>query len=487
MIRAENELQDSASYWLVVEGQNFDFCIDDTQDLSTIRGGSLLLRDGITRADVTLQKICNSEAATLGGSIGIWRVTASATSIKDIASKIREVLSEEAFSHIPFVIAVLSDDGAPFSTVQARLSFAANRQRFAWPSAIYPTLPENRTETCPVDLIRPVPVENSTIQRRPDADGGPYKVSWSVAERRQYGMRRKQDIICEVTKDSEWLDEEAKQFLEENQDASPFAFQIGSISERSFIDKSGCRLKSNLADKICVVHLDGNGFGSINRRVLESNDTPNGQRAFDRQLSKCRTDLIASVFSLVIREGGCGAPTEEELLIREKIYSKCDGIVRFETLLFGGDEITFIVPARIGWRALQCLAEVAAKMEIVSQSVTFGIGAVFCHHDAPIARIRSLAGDLAEVCKNTESDANGKRRDGRKSTLFMPVVIESFDHVGNDVEQHLLRRLPPVAKKRGIIYLTPSAEKGSYLLPNRGRRHEPVYHLHISGVQPVPG
>lgn len=74
------------------------------------------------------------------------------------------------------------------------------------------------------------------------------------------------------------------------------------------------------------------------------------------------------------------------------------------------------------------------------------MGAVFCHHDAPIARIKALADDLAGHLKalKAETGADGQQagRNGKAETLFLIEVLESFDHVGRDVGAHLLSRVP---------------------------------------------
>jgi hypothetical protein len=60
------------------------------------------------------------------------------------------------------------------------------------------------------------------------------------------------------------------------------------------------------------------------------------------------------------------------------------------------------------------------------------IGLVYCHHDAPIARIRALADRLAEHVKTVD----------KKSTRVFPLVLESFDHIGDNLDHYLKQRTP---------------------------------------------
>lgn len=55
---------------------------------------------------------------------------------------------------------------------------------------------------------------------------------------------------------------------------------------------------------------------------------------------------------------------------------------------------------------------------------------VFCHHNAPIHTITALAKALAEVAKDKSRDEN----------LFAYLVLESFDHVGRNLEKFLKER-----------------------------------------------
>jgi hypothetical protein len=149
-----------------------------------------------------------------------------------------------------------------------------------------------------------------------------------------------------------------------------------------------------------------------------------------------------------------------------------------ETLLWGGDEVLWVVPAWLGWHVVQTFFRVvsagaadqraaapprsvavrpaAAKHEIrnlddkrkkapapapAQQEVpgldelvlTYSAGLVFCHAQAPIRRIWDLAEQLTREAKQA--------RDRNKNAIAY-VVLESFDQLGGAVKAARVRHLP---------------------------------------------
>ena len=128
---------------------------------------------------------------------------------------------------------------------------------------------------------------------------------------------------------------------------------------------------------------------------------------------------------------------------------------RFETLLWGGDEVMFVMPARLGWRfatfffdQMKDLNLDKAKDEnqesIFNSSVplTHAAALVFCQHHAPIHRIKHLAKDqMAEFAK-----AADRTRDS-----LMTVALESFDHLGADYQHAMNQRYKEAVLPRDMI------------------------------------
>ena len=456
-------MTEEEQYWLLVEAQNYSSVISDTEDLSTIRGGSLLLRDSVHQADSVLkaQPGVTVTTATVGGSSGIWMIEGKEADARAAAGKVRRALSQDIYRHAGFALALTSaGKGTAYSSVRKQLKAIAAQQRFSQGRVAYPASEEGATGVCKVDFLRPVP-KDGTLQKHPQED---YKVSLSVHERRRHGMDGKQTIIAKVTKDASSLPDHVRRQIADSA-GRPFAFQIASISE-GMAPPPG--LRRNLHDKIAVIHLDGNGLGKVQKAALASDDTIRGQQDFDRQLQAALGEMIAKVLTLVIDEGGKGEPTTEEAVIRKDKEIAKEQVIRFEALLWGGDEIMFIVPARLGWKVAEAVAAMTDKLHIktgadaegnggTQHPLNFAVGVVFCHHDAPITRIKALADDLANVAKQDAMTASGETVRGRDSTRFVPVVMESFDHSGGNTQDLLLKRAPGGHAGDAASYMTLSA------------------------------
>ncbi len=429
-------------FWLCLEGQNFSDSIFDTQDLSTIRGGSLLLRDLVTRADAWLTARLGGKVtlATKGGSVGIWRLRVAPAEMPGLLADLRAHLGEGAFRHLSFGLAAVAEDGPGYSRQRNRLRAAIQRQRLSQSRIAYPA-PGTKNAVCEVDFVRPVAASHKIGAQKK------IRVSQSVDDRRLFGMDKKQKLIAEETalrdpatgKAESLLSAQAQSWLTEQSGVRRrFAMQTSSISDSA---SPPGRLKPTLADKICVIALDGNGFGKVQDQALAESDTLEAQQTFDSAVAALRARIIAAVFSEVIARGGVGKPTPEEEAVREVLRDPTDQVARFELLLWGGDEIMFIVPARLGWPVLEVIGKTAQTLDLLGQRVTFSVGAVFCHHDAPIARIKKLADDLASHLKGLKAE-DGKGRDGKSDTLAMVEVLESFDHIGTNLTAHLARAVP---------------------------------------------
>lgn len=432
----------NTTFWLQMEAQNFSASVFDTQDLSTIRGGSLLLRDLVLQANSWLgaRYAGRVTAATLGGSIGLWAIQTTENDARNLASELRQSLVAGKFRHAGFGLAVVSDNGRGFTAQRARLKAVLQRQRLAQARTPYPALTGAESGVCPVDLVRPQGSKKHKIE--PERYIHP---SSSVLERRRFGMEKKQSLVGqEIGARSSEVSDEARSLLQG--ETRPFAMQINSISEGSDPPNG---LKSNLADKICVIALDGNGFGAIQKRVLEEADEIKSQKEFDTQLANLRALLIERTYSKLMDLNGAGRPSDAEKAVREDLEGRVpDKVVRFETLLWGGDEIMFIVPARVAWELMIEIANVIASARLCNQPVSFAIGAVYCHHDAPISRIKFLADKLCTRLKKLKP-TDGRGRDGKAQTLVLPQVLESFDHIGNDIDVHLAKRRPEPTELAG--------------------------------------
>lgn len=416
-----------------------------------------MLRDLVGKAQIELEARFPKQItpATLGGSFGIWRVTAPAKDLAEALPKIRAALATDAAEHLGFGLVAVADDGKGFSHQRKRLRAALQHARLTEVRLPYPDLNDVETGAeagvCPVDFLRPIGKDTG---RKIDKNTRRH-TSRAVFARRDFGMKAKQTLIAEETL-LERLSDAAK--AAKARTGWPMAMQIASISESN---ADHPLLKTNLHDKICVISLDGNGFGKIQDFALaHTADELKTQKVFDETLKRFRGELVSDVFDLIISQGCEGAPCEEEVETRIELRKQQAKVIRFELLLWGGDEIMFIVPARVGWRVMEKIGASVGKMQFDPaalglgqvnlsdtdkkrlQKVTFSVGAVFCHQTAPIARVKRLADNLCDHIKTLKKSETGDGRNGKADTLFMVEVLESFDHIGMDLNAHLAKRMP---------------------------------------------
>lgn len=439
------------TYYLRVQAANLASFLEDTQELSTIRGGSLALLEGIPAAAAAVPEL---DPVSVGASAGIYRFEAADdATAADTAQRIRAALVggagdglKRALRHAVFVAAADRDTG-DYTSVRQRLSARARRTQMASATLIYPepeaTSPSSGEDrVCSIDLVRPVGEHDRffTIRGRPNPP-----VSHAVFDRRGYGLEAKQNLYQGLLASDASTRAVWDRLAKEVPGHAPFAFQLSSIAE------GHCRksLRTSLRDKICVMYADGTGFGDLQNSFIAGQtgaddhppvDGAARQWQFDEWVHGWRRQLLGALLDVLIDQQAYGTPSDEERAAREKRNADMPSrdpwtvgrVMRFETLLWGGDEQLFVLPARLGWQFAQAFIRQTAGWQLGKQRLDHGIGLIFCHYDAPIARIRDLASRLADEAKTVSRD----------STLILPIVLESFDHIGGAPARYFRRRTP---------------------------------------------
>jgi hypothetical protein len=166
---------------------------------------------------------------------------------------------------------------------------------------------------------------------------------------------------------------------------------------------------------MAVIYVDGNSFGGMQTTLCTDPDT---QYKFDLQIKALRKDLLHDLL-----QDCCGKPSWTTKGKRH----------RMETLLWGGDEFIWVVPAWVGIWTLGFFYDRARSWSLLGNPVTHSAGLVFCHHNAPIHRITTLARNLCESAKSIGE---------RSRNIVAYQVLESFDHAGVDVAAVTARRWP---------------------------------------------
>ena len=280
------------------------------------------------------------------------------------------------------------------------LVVAANRWRqMRQPTVSLDGLFNQSAKACYVDCVRPA--ANRTLPK-----DSTHPVSESVYQRHQYGRRARQQFYADET----------------GRDDLTFTDEFNDIGTHGgFRD---VQPPTNTADKLAVFYVDGNGFGEIGRRKLREGVAQ--YRAWSQGVRGHHCDILKKL--LTVAEGD---PT----------WRNGDAL-RLETLLWGGDEIVWVVPAWKGWE----LAKLFFRHEhvIEGEVVTYACGLVFCHTKAPIANVVKLAKRLGDAAKHA----------GKDTHRLAYEVLESFDDITSDFDEHRTNWLPkrPEADPAALIF-----------------------------------
>lgn len=438
------------TYYLQVEAVNLSNIVFDTDDLSTIRGGGLILLHAIEKVAAMLeekhpnitqqtedtQDISQQIAAlhqefdhvpqnpkfpsgkkkkaekrrlkkkidqleeqqrsapsspnhqrhqptiTKGASWGLFSLECDETEAIGLAKSAKKIVDSEEQQYASFVVSLLK-------TSRSRNKYQQDKERTQtlnrWQQLNTPTIsyPSPGDHICDFDKVSPA---NATL--------GTQHISQSAKIRREYGRTQKQTLYSNLTHHK-----------------LSFTNDLNQISS--------AENKGILNGKIAFLYIDGNGFGNIQRNCR----SPSEQKAFDENTRLGREKLLEALLDDI--------KDETDWLYRA---DKDKTLVRLETLLWGGDEIIWIAPAWKGWWLAQKFYELAERyIQHNDQALRHGAGLVFCHHNAPIARIDTLARNLANQF--------AKKAEFKTSNKIAYEILESFDHAGTNLHQYRAKQL----------------------------------------------
>ncbi len=460
--------ENSGWYLLRVEAVNLSSFIYDTDDLSTVRGGGLLCLDaphavGGGTAGAASSEVMTAvappfdrwpdpksvEQVTRGASNAVFRFRAASSSqaIETRSAVARHLRSHPTLRHATFVVDVVAQSEAYGDDREALLALNRFRQ-IRQPSLPVPdrneatddALPlanernEDRSDPpyCGIDGKRPVAATEHAAQHRKRRLGAAAKLRVGL------GKGEKHDLYHRLAEPLEtcggfrptWDFEELT--------------KRGDDRTAGDVDALGARDPyAHLAGKMAVIYADGNKFGAIQTSHCTTREA---QIEFDQYVRQRRRQLLTRVRQVVIDDPAWQVVIREHetMAIRHRI----------ETLLWGGDELVWVVPAWRGWTTARLLFEIGSNWKFGTESLTHAIGLVVCSHKAPIRGIVKLARDLAEI---------GKSRHRDRDTLTYQ-VLESFDSfAGQDAEKVRARLVPPGVTSEHLVFATSEAKSGGIL------------------------
>lgn len=402
------------TYLLRVEGVNFDRTLFDTNDLSTIRGGSLaLLKLGLA-VEAALKGWAEVVPVYAGASQGAFTFTRDGAPAEVIAEARRRVVETLAsrtaeihdpldvevrgdrlpprrpipFSTLTFVVDVVAVAAAPGATRSAALEAALDRaealnhtrQHRQW--TVDPVAAGGAGRADDLDGIRPA-VERIEIR----GGGGPTTKQWlsrSVLDRRDYGRRARQTFYRSEL-GSTWTDVLGPPHGER------FGFTDSFEEIRADPPEPGALAESSRT-KIAVVYADGNAFGDT-RRALTPSEGRTRAQIFSERLGDLRRRLLTRILRWYV------VPSDERGRSPYLARNGGDLNLRFETLLWGGDEMTFVLPSWLAVDFVTAFFEATADWRIGERPLTHAVGVAVGHHKTPIRQLGHIAKEAAELAK----------------------------------------------------------------------------------------
>jgi hypothetical protein len=420
------KVERAMSHYLRVEGVNLGHFVFDTRDLSTIRGGSLLLLQAIPKVETVLRAsglvgAGNFRTISQGASSGLFELDVDQAQASQVAQLVRSALEEDPiFCHATFVVDVVAaPDGNPGFRAVTESALAANHWRQMQGSSL--AIPQ-RTDTqhpgppaCSLNGVLPAATDaNHSVRGK--------QISNNVRARREYGREAKERFYLN------WTGE---------QNLPDFVQDFEKLSQGM----------PELDGKMAVFYADGNKFGQI--QAEHCNDVI-PLKAWDRYIRGSRKQFLTDFL------------VSEVMPANSKWLN--EGKARFETLLWGGDEVMFVMPAALGWRFATLFFKAFAGLNLSDAfsanslrqafeelhpnpppsaglinggapppdlPLTHAAALVFCQHHCPIHRVRTLAKEqMAEYAKELD-----RHRDS-----LVVAILESFDHLGTSYKVAMERR-----------------------------------------------
>ncbi len=387
------------SCYIRVEAVNLDNLIGDTQTLHVIRGGSALITNAIDEV-----------AAKFGGqmrpifsdaSSGVFEASGAAmdaSTAESLCEDVRGHLRSGIFRHATFVVAFALEDitsdhsfGAVCEELLAKNRWQQMQQPSLSLSCVFGAGVAAARLFCELDAIRP-----ATEKYR--SSSGSKDICAVCHDRITLGKDTKENFYEKELGPGVTLKSGFAQSFEDISKVEPAALAAKGVSPR-------------LADKIAVIYIDGNGIGKLMRglddtgKVVEaSKDYKNYRRQFLNELVLGRVETD--------RDG---------LWTGGKANDKYN---RIELLMWGGDEMTLVVPAWKGWETLSLFYQLSKDWQLNGQLLSHAAGMVFCSHKSHIHHQVNLAHRLAGEVKACASPGN----------RFACQVLNGFDYVDADLD-----------------------------------------------------
>jgi hypothetical protein len=430
-------------HFLRVEAVNIYASIFDTDQISVIRGGSLLLKKAID--DITTRFKKELVPISTGASIGLYRLYSHADP-ENTKKEIIEFLNDPKGHYRYFTFVVAMTNGENFQTIKevliAKCRLLQLKQPTISPDSIHG---QSNLLPCQLDGKRRAHISaNISGMQKIISDFADIKLRHGRDQRDKLHENELQAFISPDNA-SDSAKPEAKEKAEiENLQKLKLTCDLPSLSANPKYP--------NLDGKIAVIYFDGNGFSKIQEELVSTDED---QIAFDQAIKRLRREFLAKLLQHCIdveNEKQSSWFTVNPEKNSSKTQTEEEKLLRLETLLWGGDEMLLVVPAWQGFAVLHLFYQTSADWEIVingqKKPLKHSGGIVFCQQNSPIYIMRKLAQSLADRIK--EHDKNS-----RHHSFFDYLILESIDYPAESLDSFFQHRYGDLANYRTYL----SAEK----------------------------
>lgn len=321
-------------------------------------------------------------------------------------AEIEDLIVKALAAHEPtlrhFTVAHARHRPAPGESLQAVLATLATRIRVAQLQSLTVVLPDRVSTLAEAgDAFCPFTLGRQPAEPRLKLKGKP--ASASAYARHAIGRDRKtsfyQEQINRGMQAAKVLGNERAAPLEHARRAlvlqgMPLAMDFGEL-----VADPPPRLPPNVEGKLAVLFMDGNGFGALRQKCAEISDRKRSIEPFRRfclALEQNNAIVLGDLVDWMLQAPGFthGSGAARKL--------------RFETLLWGGDDVSMVLPA---WGLAPFLEQLETVLKSLRLPVgdnhvtpTYKIGIVLAQHKSPIRDLRMAAEKLADAAKATSAE-----------------------------------------------------------------------------------
>lgn len=399
------------SFYLRVEGVNLYSSLLDTDDLSVIRGSSLLLLWTPEEVRKLLQENYPNrfEPIITGASAGLFYCAdEQGLEPEGVVSKVKESLAtDKNRQHLTFIVDWTTET-EDFQADRATLVSKIRWQQMRSLRLKYPLLASDPIEgkaVCKLDGVRPA--AEKVEHKNSDGTVQPPEIrSASAHARHEFGRKQKTEFFKSEVKDIAGAQVEGS-----------FALHLSELAGGQVPENAG-----PLRDKLAVIYLDGNGFGKL---YADHCKIRQQQKDASDKLKAHQREFLWRLLQVIDKDRS----EEEGWWVKSSDPRRNGALVRrLEVLLWGGDEIRLVVPAWKGWQVADLFFQCARTWCPFGDNipVKHAMSIVFCKAKCPIHAVSRLGHDLVEICK----------WESKTEDLLSYLILESFDHIGEPIDRN---------------------------------------------------